>query len=83
MAVDSARHHAVGMRALLARKHLFVEKPLALRARDADELCATAGARGLVLTVGHLLLHHPAIGGRARCSRTGVWASRSTSSRGA
>jgi predicted dehydrogenase len=61
VAVDSARHHAVGMRALLGHKHLFVEKPLALRARDADELCAAAAARGLVLTAGHLLLHHPAI----------------------
>jgi len=61
VAVDSARHHAVGMRALVGHKHLFVEKPLALRARDADELCATAAARGLVLTAGHLLLHHPAI----------------------
>jgi predicted dehydrogenase len=61
VAVEAARHHAVGMQALLARKHLFVEKPLALRAHDAEELCATAAARGLVLTVGHLLLHHPAI----------------------
>ncbi len=65
VAVEAARHHAVGMQALLARKHLFVEKPLALRAHDAEELCATAAARGLVLTVGHLLLHHPAIA-RAR-----------------
>jgi predicted dehydrogenase len=61
VAVDAARHHVVGMRALLARKHLFVEKPLALRASDAKELCATARARGRVLSVGHLLLHHPAI----------------------
>ena len=43
VAVEAARHHAVGMQALLARKHLFVEKPLALRAHDAEELCATAG----------------------------------------
>jgi predicted dehydrogenase len=61
VAVEAARHHAVGMKALLARKHVFVEKPLALRASDAEELCATAEARGLVLIVGHLLLHHPAI----------------------
>jgi predicted dehydrogenase len=65
VAVDPGRHHAVGMRALAADKHLFVEKPLALSARDAGEMVAAANGRGLVLTVGHLLLHHPAIS-RAR-----------------
>jgi predicted dehydrogenase len=61
VAVDPARHHAVAMRALAADKHLFVEKPLALSARDAEEVRAVAAARGLVLAVGHLLLHHPAV----------------------
>jgi predicted dehydrogenase len=61
VAVDPARHHAVGMRALEAGKHLFVEKPLALSTRDAEEMCRVAAGRGLVLSVGHLLLHHPAI----------------------
>jgi predicted dehydrogenase len=53
------------MRALEAGKHVFVEKPLALTVNDAEALHAAAGARGLVLAVGHLLLHHPAI----RCAR--------------
>jgi len=61
VAVDPARHHAVGMRALQAGKHVFVEKPMALSARDARDLCAAATTRGRLLTVGHLLLHHPAI----------------------
>jgi predicted dehydrogenase len=61
VAVDPARHHAVSLRALDARKHLFVEKPLALSASDAEEIHATAVARGRVLSVGHLLLHNRAI----------------------
>jgi predicted dehydrogenase len=61
VAVDSPRHHAVGMRVLGANRHLLVEKPLALSAADAAELHAEAEARGLVLAVGHLLLHHPAV----------------------
>jgi predicted dehydrogenase len=61
VAVDPPRHHPVAIRALAAGKHVYVEKPLALSTRDAEELCAAADARGLVLTVGHLLLHHPAI----------------------
>lgn len=61
VAVEPARHHGVGMRALAAGKHLYVEKPLALSVCDAEALCAAASARGVVLTVGHLLLQHAAV----------------------
>jgi predicted dehydrogenase len=61
VAVDSARHHPVGMRVLAANRHAYIEKPLALSAADAATLHAAAAARGRILTVGHLLLHHPAV----------------------
>jgi predicted dehydrogenase len=61
VAVDSPRHHAVGLRVLQADRHLLVEKPLALTVVDAAELSALAATRGRVLAVGHLLLHHPAV----------------------
>jgi predicted dehydrogenase len=61
VAVDSPQHRAVGMRVLQASRHLFLEKPMALSGRHAAELAAEAVARRRVLTVGHLLLHHPAI----------------------
>jgi predicted dehydrogenase len=61
VAVDPARHHAVGMRALQADKHVFVEKPMTLSADDARDLYAAAATRARILTVGHLLLHHPAV----------------------
>jgi predicted dehydrogenase len=61
VAVDSPQHHAVGMRVLAADRHLLMEKPMALYPADADELTAEAAARARVLTVGHLLLHHPAV----------------------
>jgi len=61
VAVDPARHHEVAMRALAAGKHVFVEKPLALSVRDASAVHDAAAARGLVLGVGHVLLHHDAI----------------------
>jgi predicted dehydrogenase len=61
VAVDSARHHPVGLRVLQADRHLMVEKPLALTVADASELSALAEARRRVLAVGHLLLHHPAV----------------------
>ncbi len=61
VAVDSPRHHAVGLRVLDADRHLLVEKPMALTVADARELHTLAHARGRVLAVDHLLLHHPAI----------------------
>jgi predicted dehydrogenase len=61
VAVDSPRHHPVGLRVLKADRHLLVEKPLAMNVADAAELSGVAAERGRVLAVGHLLLHHPAV----------------------
>src|SRR5918992_5670896 len=49
-------HAELARRALLAGKHVFVEKPMAVTAGDAEELVALAEERGLVLLPGHLLL---------------------------
>jgi predicted dehydrogenase len=54
-------HHELARRALLAGKHVFVEKPPALSGSEADELCALAEERDLVLLPGHLLLYHPGV----------------------
>lgn len=61
IAVDAPNHHALAKLALEAGRHVFVEKPLALKAADADELCGLADRCGLTLMVGHLLLYHPAV----------------------
>jgi predicted dehydrogenase len=54
-------HADLARRALAAGKHVFVEKPMALHAAEAEELCALAEERELVLMPGHLLLYHPAV----------------------
>ena len=54
-------HADLARRALAAGKHVFVEKPMALGADDAEELVALAEERGLVLMPGHLLLYHPGV----------------------
>jgi predicted dehydrogenase len=54
-------HHPLGMRALAAGKHVFVEKPLAASVADARELVDAAERAGRRLMVGHLLLFHPAL----------------------
>ena len=54
-------HAELARRALAAGKHVFVEKPMALRADDAEALVALAEERGLALLPGHLLLYHPGV----------------------
>jgi len=54
-------HAPLARLALEAGKDAFVEKPLALTARDANELAALADARDRVLMVDHLLVYHPAV----------------------
>jgi predicted dehydrogenase len=54
-------HHELARRALEANKHVFVEKPPAMRAAELEELCDLAEERGRVLMPGHLLLYHPGV----------------------
>jgi len=61
LATPAPTHCALGLRALEAGKHLFVEKPMALSTADAEALCAAADRAGRTLMVGHLLEYHPAV----------------------
>ena len=54
-------HAELARRALVAGKHVFVEKPMAMGAEDAESLVALAEERGLALMPGHLLLYHPGV----------------------
>jgi predicted dehydrogenase len=54
-------HYALAKQALEAGKHVFVEKPPAMRADEMAELVALAESRGRTLMPGHLLLYHPGV----------------------
>ncbi|MDX6536278.1 MAG: hypothetical protein QOD37_619 [Gaiellales bacterium] len=54
-------HHPLGLRAIAAGKHVFIEKPLAASVADARELVEAAEKADRRLMVGHLLLFHPAL----------------------
>jgi predicted dehydrogenase len=61
VATPVVTHYELAKRALEAGKHVFVEKPPAMRSDEMEELCELAEERGLVLMPGHLLLYHPAV----------------------
>ena len=54
-------HYGLAKQALQAGKHVFVEKPPAMRAAEMDELVALADSTDRVLMPGHLLLYHPGV----------------------
>ena len=61
IATPVVTHYELAKEALLAGKHVFVEKPPAQSSAEAEELCALAEERGLVFMPGYLLLYHPAV----------------------
>ena len=61
VATSVPTHYPLGKKALEAGKHTFIEKPIALKAADAQDLLTTADDYGVKLMVGHLLEYHPAV----------------------
>lgn len=57
----SETHAELSIKALSAGKHVFVEKPLALKIEDAEKMLGAAEKNKKILMVGHLLLYHPAV----------------------
>ena len=61
IAAPAALHFDLTRKALLADKHVFVEKPLALTYEDGKELVELAEERQKILFVGHILHYHAAV----------------------
>lgn len=60
IATETPLHFEMAEAALLAGKHVFVEKPMAQTVAQAERLVEIAEANDLRLMVGHLLMYHPA-----------------------
>ncbi len=59
IATPAETHYTIARETLLAGKHVFIEKPLALRVNEGEELVSLAKESDKVLMVGHLLQYHP------------------------
>jgi predicted dehydrogenase len=61
VASSAISHYALSKEILLADKDVLVEKPMALNAKDAEEMLEIGEKRRRILMVGHLLIYHPVI----------------------
>jgi predicted dehydrogenase len=61
IATPAATHFNLAKEALLAGKHIFVEKPLATKASEVDELGRIASERNLVVMSGHTFIYNAAV----------------------
>jgi predicted dehydrogenase len=61
IATETPAHFEMAKKAIKARKHTYVEKPLTLKASDAKVLIDLARRKKVKLMVGHLLKYHPAV----------------------
>ncbi len=59
IATPAETHYGIACEALLARKHVYVEKPLVLDEKEGTELISIASRQKRILMVGHLLQYHP------------------------
>lgn len=65
-------HYTFTREALLAGKHVFVEKPLAQTTDEADELIRLAEERNLKLTIGYTQRFNPRFAYIRKCLREGT-----------
>ncbi len=62
VATPTALHYPTAVALIDRKKHVLVEKPLALNTDEASDLVARAESAGVVLTVGHVERFNPVVG---------------------
>jgi len=61
VAVETSSHYKVVKDALLADKHVYVEKPFTSSVEEAEELADLALTKGLIIHIDHIMMYHPCI----------------------
>lgn len=61
IATPTSTHYDLAKRALLAGKHVLIEKPFCTSTTQAEELCMLAEQNELVLMVDHIYLYNPVV----------------------
>src|SRR4051794_6659056 len=61
IATPAETHFSLAKRVLAAGKHVFVEKPLATKVSEVDQLAESAAQQGLVVMAGHTFIYNSAV----------------------
>jgi len=61
IAAPASAHYDIARKALKAGLDVYVEKPLALTVKEAEEIVSLAEGNKRILMVGHILQYHPAV----------------------
>ena len=61
LSTPASTHFQLAQKALARGKHVYVEKPLALKVEEGEQLVAMANEKGKTLMVGHILQYHNAV----------------------
>jgi len=61
LATPTKTHYEIARECILAKKHVFVEKPLSYNVEEAQELIRLAKENKIKLMVGHVFLFNPAV----------------------
>ena len=61
VAVETKSHYRLVKHALMAGKHVYVEKPFTSTVKEAEELAVLAKARNLIIHVDHIMMYHPCV----------------------
>jgi len=72
IAAPAIQHFKIAKDCILAGKNVFVEKPLALNIKDANELVELSVKNNVEIMVGHLLRYHPAFIELLRITKQGI-----------
>ena len=72
IATPAASHFSLANQVLDAGKHIFVEKPLATKVTEVDELSRRAAERNLVVMTGHTFVYNSAVRYAKRLIDSGV-----------
>lgn len=59
LAVPASLHASMAIKAIKAKKHVYVEKPLAMNETEALDMISAAKDSDVQLMIGHLLQYHP------------------------
>jgi predicted dehydrogenase len=70
-ATPESTHYPIARDALSAGKHVFLEKPIAMSLKEADELIALAKNKGLKFTIGYSQRFNPKYAYVRKCIREG------------